>query len=929
MWRIHLLAAVSLFLLVAAPALAQNVGTVRGEVRDTNGDPLPGVLVRVTGDLVRGDRSTTTGTTGEYLVTALPPGLVTVTGSLEGFLDETVDDVRVSISATSTVNLALRLVAGEETITVTSERPILDVTSNVISTNLSEEFIDPLPTNRNFQDYAGFAKGMSNMGRDQTYAEYRYSAYGGGMAANSWNVDGLNASLHENSNVWWWINPDTIAEVQVLGVAAPAEYGGMSGAAINVVTKSGTNEVNGRLNYFGQYSGTTAEGPRVAGLSGEETGFYRDSFQNYTLALGGPFQRDRLWYFASLEYKEDALGEPGQVRELIRPDKWERYNLKLDWLLNTSNTLTLSGQYEDYDWQQNADPFTDDDATSHEFGKKPGWKLGWQSVFTDRTFFEVSVGAWDNYDRVASVTGSIAPPVVDYTAPVPTTVGGVKYPYDYPPEMSRASAKLTRFADDLGGSHEFKFGIQYTDAGIKTAAIYPGASGKYYYKYNFYGAPYYFIYSRRPHYYGSDATGLGLFADDSWSLSDRVTLNLGVRYDQDNGDIPAFPELSQHFGGENQGVKTGTVHPAYRDVVDWQTISPRIGLAYQVGEGSRQGVFRASYGKYFENNNTAMWNGPHPNRPAARFGFSANRYGPFTYFRVVTDEHLDRPDPNMKPPEFDQYAVGYEQQLSDSLTIGAEVVIKRGENLIGWHILDDGVYEEVPFVNPETGETMTLFSIIEEPTRRKGNSPGPGANAPPGARYYQDYEGFFVTLRKRQVGRWGLNTSLGYSKSSGRNSRPLNQIQGQPFFGNPEGTDPNHHLNGDGLYQADRKLIFLAQGQVELPWNLRAVGVVRIQDGRPYTVHTRVRLNQGLTEIALHPHEDDVRLPSNTLLDLGLGRSFSFANGRALGIDLQVQNALNDDGWDQWQVPGYRNGNLVPLNFLLPRRLTLRLTLDF
>ena len=213
----------------------------------------------------------------------------------------------------------------------------------------------------------------------------------------------------------------------------------------------------------------------------------------------------------------------------------------------------------------------------------------------------------------------------------------------------------------------------------------------------------------------------------------------------------------------------------------------------------------------------------------------------------------------MKPPEFDQYAVGYEQQLSDSLTIGAELVIKEGTNLIGWHILDDGVYEHVPFVNPEAGETMTLFSIIEEPTRRKGNSPGPGANAPPDARYYQDYEGFFVTLRKRQVGRWGLNASLGYSKSSGRNSRPLNQIQGQPFFGNQEGTDPNHHLNGDGLYQADRKLMFLAQGHV----------------------------------------------------------------------DLQVQNVLNDDGWDQWQVAGYRSGNLVPLNFLLPRRLTLRLTLDF
>ena len=140
MAKVRLLVGASFLLLVATPALAQNVGTVRGQVRDTNGDPLPGVVVEVTGDIVRGERATTTGVNGKYLVTALPPGAITVTGTLDGFAVETVEDVRISISATSTVNLVLHLVAAEDTITVTSERPIVDVTSNVISTNLPEEF---------------------------------------------------------------------------------------------------------------------------------------------------------------------------------------------------------------------------------------------------------------------------------------------------------------------------------------------------------------------------------------------------------------------------------------------------------------------------------------------------------------------------------------------------------------------------------------------------------------------------------------------------------------------------------------------------------------------------------------------------------------------------------------------------------------------
>ncbi|MCY3933408.1 MAG: carboxypeptidase-like regulatory domain-containing protein, partial [Acidobacteria bacterium] len=179
MSKMQPLVSVSLLLLfIAAPALAQNVGTVRGEVRDANGDALPGVLIEVDGPLVRGDRSTTTGVNGEFLVTALLPGTVSVTGTLDGFEDETVEDVRISISQTSTVHMVLQLAATSEEITVTSERPILDVTSNVISTHLTEDFIDDLPTKRSFQDYAAMAKGVTLQGRDQTYGDWRYSVYG-------------------------------------------------------------------------------------------------------------------------------------------------------------------------------------------------------------------------------------------------------------------------------------------------------------------------------------------------------------------------------------------------------------------------------------------------------------------------------------------------------------------------------------------------------------------------------------------------------------------------------------------------------------------------------------------------------------------------------------------------------------------------------
>jgi outer membrane receptor protein involved in Fe transport len=918
--------ALLLLVMIAAPVLAQNVGTVRGEVRDANGDPLPGVMIEVDGPLVRGDRSTTTGVNGEFLVTALLPGAVSVTGRLDGFEDETVEDVRVSISQTSTVHMVLQLAATSEEITVTSERPILDVTSNVISTHLTEDFIDDLPTKRSFQDYAAMAKGVTLQGRDQTYGDWRYSVYGSGGVSNSWNMDGLNSSLHDYGGVWFWVNPDTISEVQVLGVGAPAEYGGMSGGAINIVTKSGTNEFDGRLNYYGQFDGLTAEGPKVAGLTGEETGFYRDKFNNYTLALGGALVQDELWYFLSLEYKEDALGEPGSIREFVRPDLWERSALKLDWTFNPSNTLTLSAQYEDYDWQASSDPFLSQDAQTHEFGIRPSFRLGWQSVFSNRTFFEMNLADFDNYDRVASVTGSTEPPFVDYTQPVPTTVGGPRYPYDYGPGMIRTSAKLTHFADDLGGSHEFKFGVQFTDATTKTPQLYPGSGGLYYAKF---AESFYWRYTRQQHYYGSDSTSLGLFVDDSWNLGGKTTLNLGVRYDHDNGGIPPYEVLLDHGGGKGNAVFSGDFYPAYDDLVDWKNISPRLGIAHQVGEGERQGVLRVSYGKYFEANNTAMWNGPHPDRPPSMYAFSYYRNGPWYVYRTVADENLIQPDPNMKAPEYDQYALGYEQQLSETLTLGAELVVKRGTNLIGWHILDDGVYEEVPFENPETGETMTLFGIVEEPTRRKGNSPGPGANAPPGARYHQDYEAIFVSLTKRKVGRWGMNASLGWSNSEGFTARNLDQRQAEPFFSSQSGVDPNHHINAEGLLQGDRTWVFAGQVQVDLPWQLRGAGVLKVQDGRPYGLFQRVQLPQGQIDVALTPREDQRRMPGSATLDLGIGRNFSLGGDVSFGVDLQVLNALNEDAWDWWQATAFRDGNLVPSLYQYPRRLMLRLSFDF
>ena len=927
-----LLALGVLLLLVSTAAYGQNVGTVRGTVRSADGEPLPGVLVQVTGDIVRGERNSVSGATGEYLVAGLPPGLVTLTATLEGLETETVEGVRVSISGVAVVDFSMRVEGVEEAITVTSEAPILDVTSSSASSSFQAELIDAKPTTqRNFQELALMAPGVSAIGRIGSVGVYSgfVSAYGRDEGSVAWNVDGLSINFPDTGNIWGgWADPDTIAEVQVLGVGAPAEYGNMTGAAVNVVTKSGTNTLQGRVGYTGEFDELTSTGPEVEDALAVERGFVRDTYNSWALSAGGPIKKDKLYFFAAVGLKEDRLLEPGATPSINIPvSTFDHYNLKLDWSINPSHTLTGAYQFEEYarSYGNSSRVITNPAAVGTEYSVVPYSRFGYQGVLGGNTIFEVNWSDIINKNRNVSATGSLEPPFIDYNTSPQTLSGGKTYPYMYPVWWNRGHAKVTHFAEDLGGSHEFKFGFQYSSTGEKAAAVYPGFGGKYYYKY---GANYY-VYSRKEHYYGANTEAFGLYVDDSWRVNDRLTLNLGIRTDSDGGEIPPFPILESYLCDKlNCGVTTGEFQPRYADVVDYSSVDPRLGLAYRIGDGDKQAVLRASVGRYHETNVVSNWQQPHPDRPVARFGSSPNRHGPFTYFRELGDGTFGLPRKDLKRPQTDQFAVGYEQQLGEYV-VGLQLITHETTDLIGWQIADDGEYEDMPYVNPLTGETIMLKNMIVQPTLQKGNRPGDAANAPPGTKYHQEYKGAFLTFAKRHTGRWSLNSSLGWSESKGHQSNGLSQNQNTAFYIGQAGSDPNHHLYGGGLGQSDRPLTFRTQATFDLPWDLRLVTILNYEDGRPYRHLARERLNQGNVTVPLERMTGKRRMPDVKTIDLGLSRRFSRGDRVGFKVDLQVLNLLDDDGHYYWGSYGRYPAELVPSQYFLPRRMAVRVGLDF
>jgi hypothetical protein len=907
-------------LLLAAPLFAQTTGSVRGQVVDAEGAGIPGATVSVTGDLVRGQRAMISGEEGDFLFSGLAPGVYAVNAVLEGVGSQTVEGVTVSIAGTASLTIVLKPETFEGTVVVTAERPIVDLTSSAVSSEMSAEFMEDLPTNRYFQDLITMQPGISEMGKVTSSASLYVSAFGSNITSNSYNIDGLNTTAHDNGSVWWYTNPDIIAELQVLGVGVPAEYGLMTGAAINIVTKSGTNEHKGRASWYWQGADLVGTNVKLEGLDGEEYGHNRVEYHNITLTAGGPLKKDKLWYFGGIEWNTDTLALPGTNPDFANPFDWERYDLKLTWALGKSNTLEFKGHRENYDWNYEGDPYTTPSRWGYEPGDTTSWGVLWQSVLSDVTFFEAHYTGWISNDFWRSQTGSTEPWYTDYSQTPAVGSGSIWYPYDYKLGRDQADVKLSHYTDKfIAGDHDFKFGVSYSTGTAETEAFpcFGGECKWYYYYY-----PYYYTYTRYPFRYGSDAQDFSAFVDDSWRITDKLTVNLGVRWDRNGGDIPAYPIL------DNDRNPTGDFYPAVDNVIDWNTISPRVGFAYQVAQG--KGVLRGSYGKYHEGNATGNWNSPPPGLPTGYYSWGYYPDGPFYVYRTVEAEDIAPVDPNLKPPETDQYALGYEHQIGSDVAIGIQAVHKKTSNLIGFEIFDDGVYEMVPFTDPVTGEVYQLASVIEKPTIRKGNRPGDGSLAPPGADYWQEYDGVYLTFKKRYSRGWSLQAFYTYSESKGRPPLARSQNQQYVFFGSLQGSDPNDHINAEQLMQGDRRHVFQLQGNFDLPWGLDSSAVFRYMDGRPYNRQVRVPgLEQGTISVIMEPANDDLRLPTRTVLDLTLGKSFSLGAGTALRFDIQVFNILNEDAWDWWEGSAYGEGVYIPTDYMLPRRIMLRLAFDF
>jgi hypothetical protein len=312
----RLMLLVFVILTAASPAAAQTqitTGVIQGTVADPTGASLPGVTVEARNLDTNQARTLVTESDGRFVFLQLPPGNYRLTCTLSGFATLVQENIQLTVGQAVTLPVAMKVSGVAETVTVTTATRVIETSRTAAATTLNQTTIETIPIlGRKFEDLLTLTPGVSVVqgpdGDEITFAGQRgifnNISLDGGDYNNGFfgeQAGGQRASVD--------ITLDAVKEFQVIASGAPAEFGRTAGGVVNVITKSGTNNVKGSLFHF----------QRVEALTGDLSdgtkleNFHREQFGG---TIGGPIKQDKSFYFLALEGINGNFERPNLSRQL-------------------------------------------------------------------------------------------------------------------------------------------------------------------------------------------------------------------------------------------------------------------------------------------------------------------------------------------------------------------------------------------------------------------------------------------------------------------------------------------------------------------------------------------------------------------------------------------------------------------------------------
>ena len=857
---------------IGSPAFAQSLtGTVSGVVKDEQGGVLPGATLSLVGKT--GAVTTVAGTDGTYRFLAVEPGAYSISATMSGFEGRRQPGVVVNIGRNATVEFALRVSSLSEIVDVSGEAPVVDVTSSSTSNTLSNDLLFSMPirpTNAATQ-LMNFMPGINSQ-----------SAYGGdGSTGNSLLLDGVDTRDPGFGSAWTFFNFNIVEAVEIGGLGAAAEYGGFTGGVVNTVTKSGGNK-NGGL-FEVQFTNSSFGTSNVTSAIRKDNPALGDPAKvtkllDLTGQLSGPFIKDKLFYFASVQryqLETDPSG-PLTYRKEVSP----RLNGKLTYIKDSKNNFNLTLQADDYNIKGRCDVaayLCADNLLDDEDAPEYVWIASWRHVFSQKTLAEVKYTGWWGYFDLNPVVNKPGRTDGD-TGTRTVSLGWFSYSDR---TRNQANASITHYADGYG-KHQLKFGVEVERSTARD-------------RYGYINDAYYYDYGGKPYYqfdYGYDINGtnqrLAAFAQDSWQISDRLSINPGVRLDT--------------YRGKGKGV--GTVYSA-------TGIAPRLGFAFDL-TGDNKTVLKGSFGQYYEGLFTPIFAGALPGKEdfvtydvSSCPSITAN-CKPFRKEIDRSPAVLYKVDPDIKHPRTDEFTVGLERALTRDLRFSATGIFRELKNAQG-SVIPSARWAPTTVTNALTGAPLTVYRWTNRSASEKDllitNPDGfqykdAAGNVLATAEGDRSYKAAMFVLNKRMSNRWLSQVSYVWSRTEGHLSNgSLASAGTSRFFETP--TQGTVNTFGRALNDRTHELKVLAGYEIPKV-DVMVSAFYRNVSGRTYTPFAQLSSTQipGLPASSwrrpLLASRGSYRLPKESILDLRIEKILKIGSkGDRIGLAADITNVFN------------------------------------
>jgi hypothetical protein len=961
----------ALLLASALPAFAQiQGGSISGTIKDEQGGVLPGVTVSVQG--VDATQTFVTESTGEYRFLNLAPGPYKVTAVLAGFTTIVRENVAVSVGKSVELPITLKIAQVAETITVSGESPIIDTKATGTATNFTADELTKIPTSRDpfalMRSVPGVLVDRVNIGGNETGQQSNFASKGTRLQDAVWTMDGINITdMAATGASPSYYNYDNFEEIQVstAGQDIKQPTGGMG---LNLVVKRGTNQFHGGVRgYFDNHAMEASNVPGELAAIGvtPDTSDHNKQISDYGFDLGGPIVRDKAWFYGSYSYQDVQLVR--RAGALVDQTKLKNPDVKLNWQATKKDMVSFL-YFDGFKVKDGRSPgvagilFDAPTATWHQDNAYTDallhglWKFADDRVIGSNMFLSAKYAYFN--------TGFILDPVggLDQQAGRSFTqaqsYGSVNQGLNVRPQKI-ANIDLNNFVTAKGSSHDLKYGFGYRSVDAISSTVWPGNGILALER----SATDLQAQVFRQGYGGNRADYMDFYVGDTIT-HDRITLDLGLRYDQQWGKaLPAQISASPAF----PNVVPGVSFAGYDTPFTWKDLSPRAGITYALDE-SHKTVARASFSRYAGQLETGTVGVLNPSSTAGsatyrwtdlngdhfaeanevnlnQFITAAGGFNPAAPTAVTSANVLD---PNLQAPKTSSLVVGIDRELRPNLALLVNYSYTRTTDLFGNFTGRITPRTGVTLANygPGSGFTGTLLdgTTYNVPTYipnaaaiTAGGNGFVTTNIPD---YSTTYSGLELSVVKRLSNKWmgrigfSWNDALEHFGSAAAmydtNGNPTPTLS-EPLKDGGQFA-PQSGGSGSGNVYINAKWQINANAMYQAPWGIEVSGNVFGRQGYPYPMFrsgTTAALGADSSlQVLVSPQIDTFRYANLWDTDLRAARTFKANTVTIRGI-LDCFNVFNAN------TDLVRNNNVLSPTFnqiaqnLSPRIFRVGLVIGF